>query len=213
MNRLIVLLCIAAAPLLPACERAADVEAPAATAPVSAQPAADPSVDEAQAGQGADSRAPEYPASGAIDFQGFGPAPFGSDQEAVRMAWGRDLGDATPAEPGGCYYLRPQPVPGDGGRIAFMIQDDRFVRMDVMAADIEAPGGGRVGMSAADINARYGDAVEERQHKYVDDGRYLRIADPGGGDGVLLFETGADGQVDEWRIGLPPQVDWVEGCS
>jgi hypothetical protein len=30
---------------------------------------------------------------------------------------------------------------------------------------------------------------------------------------VLLFATDADGRVNEWRIGVPPQVDYVEGCS
>ena len=205
MNRLILPLCMAAALALPGCNRAPDVEPPAGSP-------ADAAVVAPAAGT-ADAPLPKYPADGAIDFQGFGPAPFGADQEAVRMAWGRDLGDAVPEEPGGCYYLRPQPVPEDGGRIAFMIHGDRFVRVEVAVPDIEAPGGGRVGMSVADVHARYGDAVEERQHKYVDAGRYLRISDPAGGAGVLLFETGADGQVHEWRIGLPPQVDWVEGCS
>ena len=31
--------------------------------------------------------------------------------------------------------------------------------------------------------------------------------------GVLLFETNAEGNVASWRIGVPPQVDYVEGCS
>lgn len=215
-SQLILSLCIAAALVLAGCSQAPDTEPPASPQPAAKQPVPDRPLDDAfvaPSTEAPDVQAPKFPADGAIGFHGFGPAAFGADQEAVRMAWGRELGDAVPSEPGGCHYLRPQPVPDDGGRIAFMIDGDRFVRVEVTAPDIEAPGGGRVGMSVADIHARYGDAVEERQHKYVDDGRYLRIADPGGGDGVLLFETGADGRVGEWRIGLPPQVDWVEGCS
>jgi hypothetical protein len=28
-----------------------------------------------------------------------------------------------------------------------------------------------------------------------------------------VFETDAGGTVTEWRAGVPPQVDYVEGCS
>ena len=41
---------------------------------------------------------------------------------------------------------------------------------------------------------------------------WRRIEDPDG-EGVLVFETDASGRVTEWRAGLPPQVDYVEGCS
>lgn len=152
-------------------------------------------------------------AEGAISFEGFGPAAFGADQEQVRMAWGRDLGEAMPSEPGGCYYLMPQPQPAGGYRIAFMIEGDRFSRIDVRADDIVAPGGGRVGMSADEIEALYLGRVEERPHKYVEGAKYLRIPDEAGGGGVLLFATNEHGRVSDWRIGVPPQVDYVEGCS
>ena len=42
-------------------------------------------------------------------------------------------------------------------------------------------------------------------------GEYLRIE--GHGDTVLVFETDEDGTVTEWRVGVPPYVDYVEGCS
>lgn len=214
MKRLVPLLCLSAALALAGCDRAPDA-APAAdaAAPVPDQepPAA---VPVPVAGDDAAAAAPKFPAEGAIGFHGFGPAAFGADQEAVRMSWGRDLGDASPAEPGGCYYLAPQPRPAPGrDRIAFMIDGDRFVRIDVTAPDIAAPGGGRVGMPADEVRSLYGDAVEELPHKYVEGGRYLRIPDPEGSEAVLLFETGADGRVGEWRMGLPPQVDWVERCG
>jgi hypothetical protein len=153
------------------------------------------------------------PAEGTISFDGFGPARFGGSQEDVRIAWGGDLGDPQPSEPGGCYYLVPQPLTAGGYRVAFMIEGDRFARIDIRADDVAAPGGGRVGMGIAEIEALYGGRVEQRPHKYVPDARYLRITDPAGGDGVLLFETDAQGRVDAWRVGVAPQVDYVEGCS
>lgn len=168
-------------------------------------PAGSESVSAAGGGAG-------MPGPGTLRFDGFGPAAFGASAEAVRMAWGRDLGSVEPETPEGCYYLFPQPRPEGRYRIAFMIEGGRFVRLDVGAEDITAPGGGRIGMSADDIAGLYRDRVERRPHKYVEGGQYLRIPEASG-DGVLVFATDAAGQVTEWRIGLPPQVDYVEGCS
>lgn len=177
---------------------------PAAVASAPAQPASSP---KPAATTGA------MPAPGAIGFAGFGPAPFGATEEQVRMAWGRELGGLKPEQPGGCYYLMPQPRTPNGYRVAFMFEDDRFVRMDVDAQDIEAPGGGRVGMTSKDIERLYAGHFQRQDHKYVEGGKYLRIPNPDGGSGVVLFETDASGHVTGWRIGEPPQVDYVEGCS
>lgn len=156
----------------------------------------------------------DAPAEGTISFAGFGPANFGATAEDVRMAWGGDLGDAKPSEPGGCYYLIPQPVGTEGYRTAFMIEGDKFARIDMRRDDVTAPGGGKVGMTKAQVAALY-TGIQEQSHKYTD-GLYLRIKDAAGGNGVLLFEAdgkGDDAKVTAWRIGVPPQVDYVEGCS
>jgi predicted small lipoprotein YifL len=191
------------------------------TAPVDTSPVADaratPGPTEApapaEANTGGSLRV-DKPADGTIAFKGFGPANFGATQEAVRMAWGGDLGDPKPDQAGGCYYLIPQPVGTDGYRTAFMIEGDKFARIDVRRDDVAAPGGGKVGMRKAQVAALYS-GIEEEPHKYTD-GQYLRVKDPAGGSGVLVFETdgtGDDARVTEWRIGIPPQVDYVEGCS
>jgi hypothetical protein len=151
------------------------------------------------------------PAPGTLTFEGFGPAAFGAPAEAVRQAWGGEL-RAMPDAQSPCHYLSPPVDPDSGYQVAFMIEDGRFVRVDVAAPEVEAPGGGRIGLDADAIEALYPGRVETRPHKYVD-GSYLRIGDPDDGPGVLLFETDEDGTVTEWRIGIPPQVDYVEGCS
>lgn len=159
---------------------------------------------------------PEAPRADAITFKGYGSVQFGADPEAVRSAWrtarAGDL-QAAPPEPAVCHYLMPKPPPPGGYRIAFMIEDDRFRRVDVKAPDIVAPGGGRVGMSVEEIEALYSGRIETRPHKYIEGGQYLRITDDTGGDGVLLFAADDQGRVTEWRVGVPPQVDYVEGCS
>ncbi len=150
----------------------------------------------------------------AADFSGFGPVPFGSDAQALRLAWGGPLegGGEAQGDADACHYLFPQPRPAHGYGTGFMVEGGRFVRVDVDDPAATAPGGGRIGMAASEIAAMYPARIEERPHKYVDGAKYLRVTRDGS-EGVLLFETDAQGRVEEWRIGLPPQVDYVEGCG
>src|SRR5690606_15295572 len=108
----------------------------AATPPAQVSPAERPGGSSAPgpapaegAGYAAGSLRVDRPAEGTVGFGGFGPARFGDSAEAVRQAWGGDLGDAQPSESGGCHYLIPQPLGSEGYRTAFMIEGDRFVRM------------------------------------------------------------------------------------
>lgn len=194
-------------------DRGADDATAPAVAPVVDQPTDD--VPPANAPQpttpASTAAAGAMPAEGTITFAGFGPARFGADAEAVRQAWGREL-TGSPGQDAVCYYLIPQSPADEGNAVAFMIEAGKFARIDIGREGITAPGGGGIGMSADQVESVYAD-VKRQDHKYVEGGEYLRVADPEGGEGVLVFETGADGVVDEWRIGVPPQVDYVEGCS
>ena len=100
-------------------------------------------------------------------------------------------------------------VPAD---FALMIEGGRFVRYDVGTDREAAPGGGRVGMDKAEVHRLY-PAITEQKHKYVEGGLNLRGMDPNGGQGVVVFEVDPAGKVIAWRVGVPPQVDYVEGCS
>ncbi|KIQ97219.1 lectin [Lysobacter sp. A03] len=143
-------------------------------------------------------------------WNGFGDAQFGMDDEQVKLVWpGELMGSA--AEGSSCYHLSPAGQT-DISRFAMMLEDGSFVRYSVSDEEIVAPGGGKRGMDAAQIDALYPGKVTSTAHKYVADGQYLRIEE-GGGPHVLVFETDAAGTVTEWRVGLPPQVDYVEGCS
>ena len=48
---------------------------------------------------------------------------------------------------------------------------------------------------------------------YVDGGNSLAFVSSGVAPSRLVFETDAGGIVTEWRVGLSPQADYVEGCS
>src|SRR3546814_8127930 len=68
-------------------------------------------------------------------------------------------------------------------------------------------------MGVDEIRSLYAGRVEEKPHKYVEGGKYLGVEDISGGKGKLVFATEGDGRFTSWRVGVPPQVDYVEGCS
>ncbi len=146
-----------------------------------------------------------------VGFQGFGPAHFGDGEAAVRLAWGRPL-KAAGGEPESCLQLFPDPPPDKGFGTSFMLVEGRFVRFDVDQDLFPAPGGGRVGSPEADLLQRYAGRIEQLPHKYVEGAKYFSVRAPEG-EAKLIFEISPQGRAQRWRIGLPPAVDYVEGCS
>lgn len=146
-----------------------------------------------------------------IGYHGFGPARFGDDEEAVRISWGRPL-EKSGSEPDHCAYLLPEPRQAPPG-IAFMLVDGRFARYDIDTPRYTAPGGGVVGDDTATLHILHEGRIEVQPHKYVDGGAVWVVTPPDGGTARLIFEIDAQGQVSRWRVGVPPGVYYVEGCS
>ena len=147
-------------------------------------------------------------------FSGYGDVKFGIAAAVMAKAWGGELKTVGKEYNETCYFMTPAWVK-NSAEFNFMIVDGKFVRFGTESARFVAPGGGEIGRSKAEIAALYAGRIEEQPHKYGD-GQYLRIKDSAGGNGVLIFETDAKGdeaKVTEWRVGLAPQVDYVEGCS
>ena len=187
-------------------ESASDIGTQPPTPPAAPTPPAPPVDPDA----GADA---DPGAHAAIGFAGYRDAPFGSDAAALRAAYDGALAALPPPEsPEACHYLMPPTTPGEGYATAFMFEGARFVRIDVATADVVAPGGLAVGMTAADVRAAF-PGVETQPHKYVEGGQVLVAAPADGGDARLVFEIDPQGIITEWRIGLAPQVHYVEGCS
>ena len=186
----------------------------AATTPAPAAPADAAPADSVPLPAEPSPAAPPTPAPAPADdlarFDGYGDMRFGMTAAQARQAWGGEL-KGIAAEGEACYHLSPKWVKAPA-ELAFMIEGDKFVRYSSEDAKLVAPGGGRIGMTADEIKALYPGRVEEQPHKYTD-GKYLRIKDAGGGTAVLIFETNAKAVVEEFRVGVPPQVDYVEGCS
>jgi hypothetical protein len=145
-------------------------------------------------------------------FNGYGPAKFGSNEESVRISWGRPLTASKPAKGMSCYYLFSDSLPRQRG-ISFMLEDGRFVRYDVHDPRHKAPGNIVVGDTTAAIMQAYAGHVHNQPHKYIDGAHTLIVSPPQETTSKLIFETDANDRVIEWRIGVPPQVYYVEGCG
>ena len=203
---------------LAACSPSAESPAPAADSPATADATsagrdvvADAAPDTPLGSPAPDTDGPVYDET-VINFGGYRSAPFNSDAETLRAAFDGPLhAIPEPESPAECHYLLPGSMGADGYATGFMFEGGKFVRVDVDTDDLVAPGGLTVGMSADDVRAAFPD-VEEQPHKYTD-GKYLVVKPADGGEGRLVFEVDADGRITEWRIGLEPQVHYVEGCS
>ncbi len=179
-------------------------------APPSAPLSADASAAPSDAPASARSAQASPVVEGMARYDGYGDLRFGMDETAFDNAWvGKLNGEAGPDS--SCFYKSPAAATA-AGDLGFMFENGQFARYDVRSAKETAPGGGKVGMNEARIRALYGARIVVQPHVYVDGANYLRIAAPAG-DGVLLFETDEHGEVTRWRVGVPPQVDYVEGCS
>ena len=199
---------VMAVTLLSACQRdpavapATEPQTTATATPMAEAPAPTPAAD--------DTAAPAGPVSQA-SFLGYGDMKLGSTVDEARAAWGGELNGA-PMEGTTCHYLWPKWItrPAD---FAFMMEDGRFVRYDVGTDKETAPGGGKVGMSVEELQKLYGGALKASPHKYTQGGQYLSMDAGDVAPTRLVFEFDAAGKVTSWRVGLSPQVEYVEGCS
>lgn len=151
---------------------------------------------------------------GPIGFAGFGPAAFGANEEAVRIAWGPPGLESGNAAPGSsCHHLAMDPPPEGARGIRFMLEDGRFVRYEVDVDRWAAPGDLRVGEPLAKARVAHAGRIEERPHKYVAGALELIVKPADGGPTRMVIEGDTTGRIASWRIGVPPQVFYVEGCG
>ena len=214
------LTCLALVAALAACSAQRDAPSDSsATPPVADQPAADippatmPSAASLPAP--ASTQAPTPAADGTdtqAGFAGYGDVKFGTAAADMERAWGGELKtlgkDANPS----CYFMAPKWVKTPA-EFAFMIGDGKFVRYGSDSAKVAAPGGGKVGMTTQELQALYHGALQSTPHKYVEGGQYLSMLASGVAPAKLVFEVDAAGKASAWRVGLSPQVEYVEGCS
>lgn len=180
----------------------ADAAPPVATPPVADTPAP-VAAPAAHADGGPDAQA---------RFDGYGQVAFGTLAADMERTWGGQLEEVGKEYNAACYFMTPAwvKVPAE---FNFMLSDGKFARYGTESGKVVAPGGGKVGMREAELQALYNLGLKATPHEYVQGGKYLSIAASGVAPSKLVFETDARGVVTEWRVGLLPEVDFVEGCS
>ena len=200
------ILAAAVALALSACKQETTVEAPMAAADPA--PATPPVTEPVVPAEPAVVVAPASQAS----FTGYGDMKLGSTLEQAKTAWAGELQESKPAEGSTCHYLMPKWV-SKASEFGFMVEEGKFVRYDVGTDKEIAPGGGKVGMSVEELQKLYGGALKASPHKYTQGGQYLSMDAGDVAPTRLVFEVDAAGKVTSWRVGLSPQVEYVEGCS
>ena len=205
MKRYLILLA-AVALVLSACKQEAASEASAVA--VDPAPATSPVIEPVALAEPTAVAEPTSLAS----FTGYGDMKLGSTVEEAKTAWAGELQESIPADGSTCHYLMPKWA-SKSSEFGFMMEDGKFVRYDVGTDKEAAPGGGKVGMVVEQLMLQYGASLQSAPDKYVEGGKVFTIAAPDGSPAKLVFQADGVGRVTAWRVGLPPQVDYVEGCS
>ncbi|MCE7999496.1 MAG: hypothetical protein HEP70_11610 [Rhodobiaceae bacterium] len=139
---------------------------------------------------------------------GYGPYVIG---EAVDLS-DPEIAASGPINPE-CHYVR---FDHPAGPLYLMIVEGDAARLDVSSMGPEGvitgpslPNGIGLGSPVGDIKAAWGDKVTTEPNKYgVGTDYIVTLSDTKG----LVFETD-EGAVTAFRVGRPPEVHWVEGCS
>ncbi len=178
-------------------------------APTSQGPLATPSVPAVESSpRAAPSRANNRGAAAdpwMVGPRGAGPVRIGMTMEELRAALGLERGGPA----GECESLTPSGAPKG---LTVMVADGRVVRLDVARGSAASTS---VGVHPGDREKRVrkllGPAIEVTPHKYVDGGHYM--AAPTGADETWWVVETDGRRATAVRVGVLPQVRWVEGCS
>lgn len=139
-----------------------------------------------------------------VRMDGWGKLRFGMDRAAAEQA-----ADARITAPAGECVMLPIGEHTPEG-VAWMIVDDVLVRLDVRSPALHTAEDAKVGTPAATLRRLYPDAIEA-PNKYDPEGSTWTVGPPDAAH--YVFELDGTKRVVRWRAGLPPQVDWVEGCG
>lgn len=110
-----------------------------------------------------------------------------------------------------CTYATMDGLPA---RIGVMVEGGKVVRVEARpGSNVATSTGARIGDSEEKIKTLYPGQVTVSPHKYTN-GHYLAVVPAAKADSSyrIIFET--DGKkVLNYRAGIRPQVEYVEGCS
>lgn len=142
-----------------------------------------------------------------VGANGFGAVRFGMNRSNAEKAAGNLEGSDADRKACAIAHRPGQPA------IGYMFVDGKLARIDVRTPGVLADGGGRVGMQADEIRTLYAGHLTEQPDKYDPAARLLKVGGDKPGVGGIIFEIDGKGVVTRYRAGLPPALDYVEGCS
>jgi len=139
----------------------------------------------------------------------FGPVQIGWTVEQLNAALGDSL-KPTFEISDQCDQLAPAAFPTG---TSVMVLGDTVVRIDVYEPGILTPEGTGVGDSEASLLQVYGPRAAVTPHKYSGpEGHYVTVRDAKDPRRMTIFDT--DGiTVLNYRAGMAPGVEYVEGCA
>jgi hypothetical protein len=144
-----------------------------------------------------------------VTLRHVGPIWFGMSIAQAEAAVGERFGRTDDEE---CHYIRTSGMPA---ALRLMVEGGRIVRADIDSSNIHTRSGAAVGVTETQVRALYPGKIRTEPHKYTGpEGHYLVYTPREVRDRRyrLVFET--DGQhVLNYRVGLRPAVEYVEGCS
>lgn len=159
-------------------------------------------------------RAGEAPSSDTSTFVYVTDQGIGDLRAGMTLAEAQRVLPALHLVPGAdstaCTYLEWPTAPAG---VLVMFDAGRVARVEVDSAGVRTAAGIQVGDPAARVDSAYGDRLTKGPHKYTD-GEYFFVAPVRAADSLyrLIFEV-EGGRVTRYRVGLRPQVKYVEGCS
>jgi hypothetical protein len=144
-----------------------------------------------------------------VSPEGAGPVRIGWSLSQLNAALGEQLKPAYDVNPE-CDYVDPDALPPG---LALMVVQDTIVRVDVDTTGIATAEGAMVGDTEARILELYAGRVEVQPHKYTGPvGHYLVVKASADTMHLIIFET--DGhRVLNYRAGIRPAVEYIEGCA
>jgi len=148
-------------------------------------------------------------AASTLDLGGLGPVRIGMTPVEATAAAGIPV---VPSGTADCAYAT---ATGGPAGVAFKLADGRIARVEVRpGSPVKTLSGAGIDGTEAEVQARYGNALEVLPHKYLAAGHYLTLVptDSADKDSRLIFETDGS-KVTTFRSGTLPQVALVEGCG
>lgn len=200
-----ILLAVSAFALLTACGKSEPKPIPEVTPP-----------PETKAMQGIPVSRPKTPeptstSCDTVSQTGYCGVEYGMSAEAAKDAFPFELNsdvmfEGDPLETA-CYYLND--TSGEY-KFGFMVEGGKVLRVDVRTPDIPTDLGAKVGMTRDQVLKLYPNATTQ-PNKFTPEIADIVVQGKNGAKTVFLFTQ--DQKLDNYRAGISPGVDYVEGCA